>query len=89
MKVDVPPGVAVRVITVPIVKFAEHTLPQSRPAGEELTVPLPGPILRTEMFWKLLSIVASFAKSAKASGTGGDRSGVESRAGETSLESDA
>jgi hypothetical protein len=90
MKVDVPPGVAVRMITVPIVKLPEHTLPQSMPAGEDVTVPLPSPILRTDMFWELPSTVASLARSAKASGPGGDRSGVESRGGRgASLESEA
>jgi hypothetical protein len=90
MKVDVPPGVAVRMITVPIVKLPEHTLPQSMPAGEDVTVPLPSPILRTEMFWELPSTVASLARPANTSGADGDRSGVESRIErDTSLESDA
>ena len=47
-KVEPDAGVAVRVTTVPLLKFAEQVLPQLMPAGELVTVPLPVPALTTE-----------------------------------------
>ena len=41
-------GVAARVTVEPLLKFAEHVLPQLMPAGELVTVPLPVPALTTE-----------------------------------------
>jgi hypothetical protein len=37
-------AVAVSVTVAPLVKFAEHVAPQSTPAGDEVTVPVPVPV---------------------------------------------
>ena len=46
-KVEPDAGVAVKATTVPLLKFAEHVVPQLMPAGELVTVPLPVPALTT------------------------------------------
>ena len=43
-KVEPEAGVAVRVTTVPLLKFEEQVEPQLMPAGELVTVPLPVPV---------------------------------------------
>jgi len=43
LKVEPAAGVAVSVTAVPLVKLAEQVAPQSMPAGELVTVPLPVP----------------------------------------------
>jgi hypothetical protein len=45
---DPDAGVAVRATAVPASKSAEHTLPQSIPAGEHVTAPMPDPARLTE-----------------------------------------
>jgi len=45
VKVDPPPGAAVRVTTVPLLYEAEQVAPQLIPAGLDVTVPLPVPPL--------------------------------------------
>src|SRR5260370_8981306 len=47
-KVEPPAGAAVSVTTVPLLYEAEHVAPQLIPAGLEVTVPLPDPVLLTE-----------------------------------------
>jgi hypothetical protein len=47
-KVALALGVAVRVSTVPVVKPAEQVAPQVMPAGLDVTVPLPEPLLVTD-----------------------------------------
>jgi hypothetical protein len=46
-KVEPESGAAVRLTTVPLVKLAEHVVPQAIPAGELVTVPVPVPPLAT------------------------------------------
>ena len=43
LKVEPPAGAAVSVTAVPLVKLAAQVAPQSMPAGELVTVPLPVP----------------------------------------------
>src|SRR5436853_387779 len=43
VKVEPAAGAAVSVTAVPLVKLAEQVAPQSRPAGQLVTVPLPAP----------------------------------------------
>src|SRR5437879_12916257 len=43
LKIEPAAGVAVSVTAVPLVKLAEQVAPQSMPAGELVTVPLPVP----------------------------------------------
>jgi hypothetical protein len=43
VKVDPVAGIACKLTTVPVVKLAEHVLPQSIPAGELMILPLPLP----------------------------------------------
>src|SRR5687767_5816309 len=50
-KVDPAAGEAVRLTTVPAGKLALHVGPQSMPAGEEVTVPLPLPAFVTVRVW--------------------------------------
>jgi len=51
-KVETLSGVAVRVTTVLEMNVVEQSLPQLMPAGEEVTVPLPGPVLLTvRLYW--------------------------------------
>jgi LEA14-like dessication related protein len=40
-------GVAVKLTTVPLAKFAEHVVPQEIPGGELATVPVPVPLFAT------------------------------------------
>jgi hypothetical protein len=47
MKVDVLSGTALSVTLLPAAKFCAQSLPQLMPAGEELTVPTPLPLLLT------------------------------------------
>jgi hypothetical protein len=47
-KLPPPVGVAVRVTAVPSAKLCEQSVPQSIPAGEEVTVPVPLPSLNTD-----------------------------------------
>ena len=47
MKVDPASGVALRKTRAPVVKLAEQVVPQLMPGGDEVTVPLPPPILLT------------------------------------------
>lgn len=47
VKVELPVGVAVRVTTVPWVKVSEQSVPQEMPAGLEVIVPVPVPVLLT------------------------------------------
>ena len=54
VKTESAAGVAVRVTEVPLMKLAEQTEPQSMPEGEEVTVPLPVPVLlrvRSKVSW--------------------------------------
>ena len=44
VKVEPEAGVAVRLTTVPLAKFAEQVAPQEIPAGELVTVPVPVPL---------------------------------------------
>jgi hypothetical protein len=46
-KMDPPSGVAVSVTTVPLANEAAHVAPQLIPAGLEVTVPVPAPVLLT------------------------------------------
>ena len=48
MKVDVLSGTALSVTLLPEAKLWAQSLPQLMPAGEELTVPVPLPLLLTE-----------------------------------------
>ena len=41
-------AVAVRTTDVPLLNVAEQDVPQLMPEGEELTVPVPEPVLETE-----------------------------------------
>ena len=43
----VPVAVAVNVTLVPLVTLVVQVLPQSMPAGELLTLPVPAPVLET------------------------------------------
>ena len=45
VKTESAAGVGVRVTEVPLMKLAKQELPQSMPEGEEVTVPLPVPVL--------------------------------------------
>jgi hypothetical protein len=47
MKVAPVPATAVRVTTVPGLKEALQVVPQSMPDGEEVTVPVPVPVVMT------------------------------------------
>ena len=47
VKVEPVAGAAVRVTAVPLGKLAEQLVPQLIPAGELVTVPLPGPAVAT------------------------------------------
>ncbi len=47
VKIELPSGVAVRLTTVPLVNEAVQVAPQLIPAGEEVTVPPPVPVLLT------------------------------------------
>ena len=47
VKVELPVGVAVRVTVVPWVKVSEQSVPQEMPAGLEVIVPVPVPVLLT------------------------------------------
>ena len=59
-KVEPEAGVAVKVTTVPLLKFAEQMLPQLMPAGELVTVPLPVPvsIMESTKVWITDGVVA-------------------------------
>ena len=46
-KVEPESGVAVKLTTVPLAKFAEHVVPQEIPDGVLVTVPVPAPLLAT------------------------------------------
>ena len=60
VKVEAPSGVAVRVSTVVATKSAEHVLPQSIPAGEEVIVPPPAPVLLTDkVYWTVLKFAVT------------------------------
>jgi hypothetical protein len=48
VKVEFAAGAAVKVTTVPLLKGNEQVAPQLIPAGEEVTVPVPFPVLATE-----------------------------------------
>lgn len=48
LKLDALSGTAVSVTLLPEAKFCAQSLPQLMPAGEELTVPVPLPLLLTE-----------------------------------------
>jgi hypothetical protein len=58
VKSEAGAAVAVRVTMAPVVKLAEHVLPQSIPAGEEATVPLPAPLLLTARLYRSMSKLA-------------------------------
>lgn len=45
--VDPAEAVAVSVTTVPVVNFEEHVPPQLMPAGDDVTLPVPVPVLVT------------------------------------------
>ena len=47
LKVEPDAGVAVMVTLVPWLKLDEHVLPQLMPAGVDVTVPEPAPVLVT------------------------------------------
>jgi hypothetical protein len=47
-KVEPPAGAAVSVTTVPLLYVAEQVAPQLIPAGLDVTVPLPDPVLLTD-----------------------------------------
>ena len=47
-KVEPEPGVAVSVTLVPLAKGAPHDAPQLIPLGDEVTVPMPLPVLLTD-----------------------------------------
>lgn len=47
VKVEPDAGVAARITVAPLVTFAVQVEPQLMPAGEEVTVPLPVPLLLT------------------------------------------
>lgn len=47
VKVEPDAGVAARIAVAPLVTFAVQVEPQLMPAGEEVTVPLPVPLLLT------------------------------------------
>jgi hypothetical protein len=60
MNVDVPPGAAVSVTTVPLAKLKEHVGPQLIPEGDEVTVPSPVPVLATfNPFWTTLKLAVT------------------------------
>ncbi len=48
VKVELVVGTAVRVTRVPLLRLALHVVPQLMPAGLEVTVPVPAPLLDTE-----------------------------------------
>jgi len=52
VKIDVPSAVGVRVTIAPVVKLAVQVGPQSIPAGEEVMLPPPAPVLLTvSVYW--------------------------------------
>ena len=57
-KVDPGLAVAVKVTTVPLVKFVEQVMPQLIPAGKLVTVPVPMPVLVTVIVYWLGANVA-------------------------------
>jgi len=60
VNVDVPPGAAVSVTTVPLAKLKEHVGPQLIPEGDEVTVPSPVPVLATfNPFWTTLKLAVT------------------------------
>src|SRR5260370_27968983 len=68
-KVEPPAGAAVSVTSVPLLYKAEHVAPQLIPAGLEVTVPLPDPVLLTESVnvWTLnvaVTVAAAFMVTA-------------------------
>ena len=50
-KVELASGTAVRLTSLPCLKSAAHVVPQSIPAGELVTVPVPVPDLVTLSWW--------------------------------------
>src|SRR5262245_22716620 len=68
VNVEPPVGVAVRLTTVPLLYGSEQSAPQLMPAGLEVTVPLPAPVLLTVSgnvcgAWRLkfaVTVVAAF-----------------------------
>jgi hypothetical protein len=76
---DAADAIGVSVTTVPVGKSAEQVLPQLMPGGEDVTVPVPAPLLAISKFLKLLARSAGASgKAGRVSGGGGSMSGEAS-----------
>jgi hypothetical protein len=59
-KVEVPSGVAVSVTAVPVARPTEQVLPQLIPPVEDVTVPLPPPLLLTpSAYWTTVKLAVA------------------------------
>ena len=93
-KIELAAGAAVSVIDVPLLKDAEQVAPQLMPEGDEVTVPVPAPVLLTvrEKVWRLKVAVADGKGESKREGTslvGGGAGRGQARAGDAGAKIEA